>query len=417
MKKSKLLSLILIIIFSELNLFGQKIFREGYIVKKSGESFIGLVKYSSNQDVPSKCYFKRFDIAREVVYSPGEIAAFGYKDGNRYESKVFDKKVSFYEVIITGKIVLYTKGSKYYIDKDHNGFVELKNGRNEYSSDNTKMEFKSLSEFLCYLTEKSPGTIAEKFNMKSNLIPLIVAYNKESGKSYTEYNRSLSEKQLSQKVMETGSNKNIAGVITGLCISKMNIVRNPYYSAYLPNPGNASSLVYGLSFERLLFRKTDRFSFKLELLYSKLSFYGYQEEMKLEGLSRNDAHIKFTGIKVPVMFQYSFTGNKLVPFINAGFAYEMISNKYYFHDEEIETPANNILTYSDSNMDLKSGALSGLAGFGVRTRIFNNIKLQVQGRVEYGQGIMHQDYDTLNNGERPFTQNAMQASLLIGLTF
>ncbi len=109
---------ILIIFLSASDLFGQKIFREGYIVKKTGELMTGLVEYSPKRGIPSECKFKRFDIARTVIYSPDEIQAFGYRNGNRYESREFSGKVSFLEVIVTGKIILYQKGSKYYIDKD-----------------------------------------------------------------------------------------------------------------------------------------------------------------------------------------------------------------------------------------------------------------------------------------------------------
>ena len=106
----------------------RKYFRDGYIVKKTGESLSGLVEYSTKKDIPSICTFKRFDIARTVVYSPDEILAFGYRNGNRYESRQVNGKVTFLETIVTGKIVLYQNGAKYYLDKDHLGLIELKNG-------------------------------------------------------------------------------------------------------------------------------------------------------------------------------------------------------------------------------------------------------------------------------------------------
>jgi len=160
MKIIKPLVLILITSFLVQGIFAQKIFRDGYVVKKTGESLTGLVQYSDKQGIPSLCTFKRFDIAREVVYSPGEIQAFGYRNGNRYESREIDNKVTFLEVIATGTIILYQKGSKYYIDKDHLGLIELKNGPVIYNSADGKKEYKNLSSFLTSVTEGKAGPVS-----------------------------------------------------------------------------------------------------------------------------------------------------------------------------------------------------------------------------------------------------------------
>src|SRR5512133_1001310 len=136
MRNLRLLPFILLIFISGNEFYCQKIFRDGYVVKKSGESSYVLVEYSSSQDIPSKCTFKRFDIAREVGYTPESILAFGYKNGNRYESRELNNKKSFYEVLVTGRIVLYRKGSGFYVDKDHLGLVELKSGPVNYPADN-----------------------------------------------------------------------------------------------------------------------------------------------------------------------------------------------------------------------------------------------------------------------------------------
>ncbi len=85
----------LILFLTAGNLLSQKVFRDGYIIKKSGETLNGLVEYSVKQGAPSECRFKRFDIAHEVVYSANDIKAFGYRNGNRYESKEFNSKTSF----------------------------------------------------------------------------------------------------------------------------------------------------------------------------------------------------------------------------------------------------------------------------------------------------------------------------------
>jgi len=96
---------------------------------------------------------------------------------------------------------------------------------------------------------------------------------------------------------------------------------------------------------------------------------------------------------------------------------EVLTAKNYLHSEELETQSSSVITSNDTDMDLKSSLITGVAGLGFRTRIFNNLNLQVQGRAEYGPGLLFRTSDKLNNGKKPFTQNTLQACILVGITF
>ncbi len=80
--------------------------------------------------------------------------------------------------------------------------MQLKNGSVTYNSADGIKEFKSLPEFLNSITEGKTGTVSDKFNVKNEIVPLITSYNKVSGKSYNVFNRSISEKQLTQDTLE-----------------------------------------------------------------------------------------------------------------------------------------------------------------------------------------------------------------------
>ena len=414
MKNLKYLVFISLIFFFGKDLYSQKIFRDGYVIKKTGETLSGLVEYSANQDIPSLCIFKRFDIAREVKYTSQEILAFGYKNGNRYESKNLDNKITFYEVIVTGEIILYRKGSGYYLDKDHHGVVELKYSSIKYMDNGQEKVFKDLPGFLRYITDGKSGSISDKFNLKNEIIPLVTSFNKNSGKNYYVFNRSISEKQLAQKALETGVEKSQFGIISGLNIYILNLKPDPGSSNYLPNPEMEVSPVYGLTYERLLSRKTDRFSIKADLLYNKQTFYCYKEYNNTTLITRNDAFFNFTGIKIPVLFQYSFTSKRLVPYLNAGLAYQMVIDKNYVLIREIEnTASHEVKTYEYRNLGFHPGEISAVTGLGLRTRIFDNYNLQFQGRFEYGTGLLK----NLTASDKPFKQNSMQVTFLLGITF
>jgi ribosomal protein L27 len=425
MKTIKSLVLILIISFTAPALSGQKIFRDGYIVKKMGESLVGLVQYSDKQGVPSECAFKRFDIAREVVYTPSELQAFGYRNGNRYESREIDNKVIFLEVIATGKIILYQRGSRYYIDKDHLGLVELKNGPVRYNTAEGQKEFNNLPAFLTAVTEGKAGPVPEKFNVKEEIVPLVISYNKTSGNSYNVFNRSISEKQLTQETWKSGAAKNRFGVVSGLNMYTLNLKFNPDMFGitnedYVPNPEKETGLVFGLTYERLLSRRSDRFSVRIDMLVNSQDFYSYSErENNVGGITRDDANFGFTGLKLPVLFQYSLTGGRIVPYVNAGIAYQYFLSTDYQHVAEEENTFHEIYTYHDSNMLFKSGELTGAGGLGVRTRIFSSINIHLMYMFEYGKGVFlnTNPTDTNNRKNDPYVENSIQSTFMLGITF
>jgi len=419
MKNLKPLCLVLLILLIGDVVNCQKIFREGYVVKKNGEPLHGLVEYSSNQKIPSKCTFKRFDIAREVTYSPETILAFGYKNGNRYESKNLKGNQVFFEVLVTGKIILYQRESAFYIEKDPVGFVELTNGDIKYLNESGLTETKRVRDFLVFITEGKSINIPERINLKSDVIPIITSYDRNIGQSYAVFNRTMTEKQITKKALETGVNKTRFGILSGVNVYMLNIKPKTAATNYLPNPEKEIGPVFGLSYETLISRKTDRLSVKVEIMYSDQTFYCYQEGKNSMGyIIRDDAFFGFTGIKAPLFFQYSFTGRRVVPFINAGIAYQYLYRKNYRMTEEIERPLfNDINTYEHNNVGFKSGEMSILAGVGSKVRVVNNLNLSFQGRIEMGTGVFSVFKQTIQSTETPFKQNSIQATFLIGLTF
>jgi hypothetical protein len=432
MNRIKSLFFILVILSFGKDIYCQKIFRDGYIIKNTGEVLNGIVEYSIDHDIPAVCTFKRFDIARKVVYSPEKILAFGYKNGNRYESREVNNKSSFYEVIVTGKIILYHKRSKYYLDKDHLGIVELKNGPITYFSNGVKAEFKSLPEFLRFITEGKAGTISDRFNLKDEIVQLITSYNKESGKSYYVFNRSISEKQLIQEIRESGAYKNKIGIMSGVNLYMLNLKYGYYVYArdmnnYLPDPKTSISSIIGLSYERLIARKSDRLSIRLDLLYTKQTFYCHGERTSISGdISRDHTFFSFAGIKAPVLLQYSITGSRIVPYFNAGIAYQFFIDNNYHHTVETENISHEISTSEDNKYHFMAGEISAAGGAGIRTRLFKNIELNLAGRVEFGSGLFLNSDHSLENSnpsayslyqKNPFIQNSIQPTFLIGITF
>ncbi len=419
MKTRKLFLILILSLIVTSNLWSQNIFREGYIIKKNGITLEGLVRYKSNQDIPSVCTFKRFDIAREVVYSPDDISAFGYKNGNRYETRLINNKNQFLDVIVIGKIVLYRKGSEYYLDKDHQGLTEIKKGPVDYSTNGEKKQFKNLAEFLTFITEAQAGQVAADFNIKNQIIPLISAYNKESGKSYYVVNRSISEKQLSQKAFEAGVSRNRIGLLTGFDFYILNLNRAAANLNYLPKPDLETGPVIGITYERSISRRTQGLALRIDILYTEQTFYVYDERVNNQGYTvRNDVFFNFSGIKMPLLLQYSVSGHRLMPFVNAGCSYQIQLDKGYNNTEEIvNTDLHEVRTSENRDLIFLNYEVTAILGGGIRARVLNSLNLHIEGRIEMGSGLFNKSSQSLFAGEKPFKQSSLQAGLLLGITF
>jgi hypothetical protein len=383
----------------------------------------GLVEYSDKQAIPDVCIFKRFDIAREITYKPGDIKIFGYRNGNRFESRELDKAVVFLEVIESGKIVLLQKGSRYFIDKDHKGLTELRNGSIIYNTGTGLQSYKNLKEFLVFITEGKTGALPEKFNLKYDLIPLITDYNKVSGESYNVFNRSFTEKELTRQVFVSGAARNRFGITGGVSLYS-HTMHFRWYNVteqlYAPSSGKDMAPVLGLTYERQLFRRTDRFSARIDLLFMQHSFYSYSERDNVYGgITRDDAWYKLTGLKLPVMIQYSLTGNRIVPYAGLGAAGQYFLSTSYRHIAEMETIAHVVNTTEDQDMIFKKWELTGVACVGARIRMVGKTNLGLTYMFDTGKGFFLNTnyYKDYSRKDDPFNINAIQHSVVMSLTF
>jgi hypothetical protein len=175
-----------------------------------------------------------------------------------------------------------------------------------------------------------------------------------------------------------------------------------------------------LTYERLLSRTSDKFSLILDLLYTKQTFYSYgKRPNNVVGTTIDDVNFGFTGIKLPLLLQYSITGKRIIPYVNAGVAYQFFIDNNYSHIAEEENFYHEIHTTVNNDIKFKKGELTAIGGIGLRTRIFNDLLLNISGRAEYGKGIFNNDGRTqeLIVKRKPFLESSLQFTFLLGITF
>ncbi len=248
-----------------------------------------------------------------------------------------------YEVLAAGKIVLYARGSEFFVEKENSGLTSLKKVPVSFISGGQKNEYKTVAEFLRFLTEGKP-TVPEKLNMKSDLVPLIAEYNRNAGEGSKVFNRTMSATAVEKIALASGEHRNILGVMTGVAGYMLNMEN--LNVTYVPGPATEFCPVFGLSYERILSRKSGKFSFSIEILVLRQTFYAYSEWNDFHGTTRSDAFYDFTAVKAPVMLRYSpITGKKFVPYLNAGIAYQYLIDHNFRNIEEIENNSHEITTY------------------------------------------------------------------------
>jgi hypothetical protein len=408
MTKKAVFYSILILAFNTGNLFGQKVFREGYIVKNSGEILNGLVEYSVNQKTPSSCVFRRFEIATKVIYSASDIKAFGYRNGNRYESLSFESQTSFFEVLAKGKINLYLKGSGYYLEIGNSGIINLSKTPVTLSLDGESNQFPQVQDFLKYIT-KNEVSIPDKFSLKNDLIPVVTSFNIKNGEVSQVYNRSISSAKIDRMAHASGVNMTSLGVVGGTAGYMLRMRTSDI--KYLPAPVNEFCPAIGLTFERILSRMNDKWSLYLEITGYEQTFYSYSEYTYSSYTSRNDAFFDFTAIKVPLMLKYTLPGKKYIPFLNAGIACQYFLDHNFRHISETENSIHEVQIAESSEFTFKPKEMSVLIGGGIKTRLYNNIFFSLQGRVEFGQGLF------IMGNSQHVKESSIQPSILIGFTF
>ena len=396
----------LVILAWILPLSSQSIFREGYIIKKSGEVYYGLVEYSSSGKNPVYCNFKRFDIALPVKYSPSDISVFGYNNGKRFETRIIGNREVFLEMLVMGNFNLLRGSSKYYLESGNQNITEISSGNISWGEN----DFNSPLEFFIYLAKDLPITIPEKLNLKNDLVPLVIDLNKSTGSALIVYGGDLSEKELSLQAWKSGAYKNRFGALAGVNIYLMTLEWPK--STYYPVPERETGPMVGITYERIISGKSDNLALRVDLALLSQNFYSYEENIDTYGLFEVDeAFYDFIALKIPLLLQYSFTGRRIIPFVNGGFSGQFLLTQNYLHRNEEESFSHEIYTTEDQIIIFNPKEIGPVIGAGARFRTINKLQISLQGRLEFGYGILNMAQKRIPD------QSSLQLTFLLGISF
>lgn len=291
------------------NSFGQKDFRNGFIITPDHDTINGQVNYRSNSKNYKSCIFKSEQ--GETEYYPTQILGFGYVNDKYFTSQI--TKNSFSEVLVTGQISLYKSNDKFLVKKDTTlYYLELITEQVEADGKIGTKKNNRWRGLLTYLISdclENANNLTFKINLdEKSLTRLLVAYNKCSGKAFTEYKASKPWTKLE------------FGALLGVTKSEILINNESSSFSYLADSYRSVNPSIGLLIAISSPRISERVAFQSEIHFIKSAYSSFVKN----GISTeyHDTYIDLSTLSVPLSLKYSFPEKRYGWYLQGGINYE-----------------------------------------------------------------------------------------------
>jgi len=416
MKKNLLLFFLIVSSAFLNNVTAQKVFIDGYIIRNDGSVIYGKIESVKKDNTPSVCTFKWFDVAHSLVYKPGDIKAFGFRGGSRYDTKKIKNRLVFISCLASGNANLYYDGKTMYVETEKTASpVPLTKGNADMIFAGNPVSTSDFRDVLQKTLENKQGfSLPEKINLdKKTVTGIVSSYNSNNVKAshvYAETNQNIYFGEMSN----AGKFKFTYGVTAGITGIKFSATdTDPYTSVFLPKMTSYKFIPTGGIFvEKQLTRIKDIIDVHAELsfLNNNMYLYNFEEQKSYPYLTiRSDIFIKYSAIKAPVYLQFNFSQKKIVPYMSVGGYYSYLAGTSYRRDYETEDRDYVVRQFSDNSITIKNKELGWLVGFGIRYKINPKTSAFIQGRYEGGSGIY--------SAQDPLSQGSVAISILAGVKF
>lgn len=418
----RLVITIVLFLSVQLSCFGQKIFREGYVIKNNGDTLNGLVQFEANQGVANMCIFKRFDIANVVKYSPDMLKGFGYKNGNYYESFTVMHKHVFLECLIKGSVSVYADGVKLFMHSLLDDLVMLKD-KDVFKADGIRIA--SFNEYLAQVSKNYD--INNKQDEISatieDVLPIVKEINNKVTSNYIVYNREYNEELFAEATMLTGANMGSYGIVSALNFSNSFLISQSNYpigsvpNLKFPNSDWSFGLFYNYKVSRIF----TKLSFQSELHFQRRNNYFFSTMYRISYPTqtyRMDLFTDITKFSIPLSIRYSYKIRIVEPFVNLGLILNYSITSYSKATLEAESAYNVIYTYGSSDFGKKVSYTSfyAFAGIGLKYKVLNDKYLVIEGRYLMGRGSSYSiDFDNYYTPKVKLEQDTPKFQLVLGL--
>jgi hypothetical protein len=295
------------------SVLSQSVYREGFIVKTSGDTLKGLVKISDKQNPSAGCYYKSFRTSSEVLYRADEINGFTINDLRSYKVIGINGQQVIAEALVEGKIDLYSVDKKFYIrDEDaiKQLIVEKIKMEGKLVTDR-RMEGKVLEKRIYVGTLKvamndcpqlNPKIDATRFT-ESSLTKMVKDYNACVNSATLSYKDKIPVFRLIIKPIAGISYFKIDGTVSKNGSVTFGFLKDVNFNQTKPT--------FGAGLELFNPRFTDNLSLGIEARYFQTD--AHQIAMTPERTyDYNEVFLKYSAVLVPITFGYRIDLNSTV---------------------------------------------------------------------------------------------------------
>ena len=404
----------LLLLILSYNAFAQSEFRPGYIINMAGDTLTGFVDYKESSANNRMCSFKENKSAKTQQFGTDDIRAYGFKNDRAYEVKHIQKKdeetiKAFVEVLVKGKLNLYIYESRFFVEKNLDELLELKNEKEETYVNDTRV-IRSSNEHIATLNtlmiecQDLLDKIEKVTLSQRSLVALVKNYNECVAPG--EYVILKEDKKwLVTKVGIAGS-ANTETLSFSSSESSLDLFNHANFDrSHYP----AAGFVFNLASPRIL----EKLSLQVEGFYSAYNFVGNADYTSYseDAFSRNDFTLELTSLKLNTAFRYTFLGKATTPYINIGISNRLLVNNKALRIKETETN-NKIETSEYTDTFLNRHHVGFFAGVGANFEVLN---LKLFSELRYDKGVNIATPENYSRVSRDLKSGSDTFSLLIGL--
>jgi hypothetical protein len=198
----------------------------------------------------------------------------------------------------------------------------------------------------------------------NSLVSLFREYNQLANVTF-EVTQRPEEKSLLKDYSILGSNKVRIGLIAGMSVFNYKVTSALGYIGEANFKPVYSSII-GLNVKGRFSQKNPHFFFKSEVLYQKVSIYGYSnytDDQHSKNEYFNDIFIDYDMIKFRgcVNYGFDFFPLKILPHVGAAYSY-FTKSSYYRFTEEYNSVLNIVQSYDYSDLKIVKGDISYFGG-------------------------------------------------------
>lgn len=404
--RSKRVIILILFLFILIEAKAQSDFRPGYVITLQGDTVNGLINYRKDLDNSKNCIFKNKADQESIIYTPDQIRAYRFKDGKYYISSnslnhKFENNV-FVEHVSKGAVSIY-----YYKDdvQEHllvskdTLILELDNqerrGGNPGFDERFVANLQLYKRQLKYLMQDQPsllGKVDRTAYSRKDLIALAKDYQEldDPSQNYLQFEKN------ALKDITANFGVFFSTGLSHLSSPPYNIDRSDYeVTKYLDFGASLTYEVGAMLNLNLNFMGENKYMLQLAPALNFTEYDSYTERELYPLLYSYKLNIRFTTLKVPLNFKYSFyrRGRSVIPFIKFGPGASIYLNQkgiYEYRSVPLNGPATQEKLYTQSlttSYDYNPVIFYFSGGTGVDIKF--GTKLLFAGAIfEYGPGML-----------------------------